>query len=169
VQESSFNYGRVLKTCKVIQFILFLFENKFLTFDENELDMALLDQLKLLVNLARIDGDMAEREKSFITNIGKANGFPESSVATLFYQTHEVIIPDNLTDDQRFNYIFSLVQLMKIDERIYQDEIKFCAKIAARLGYSQDVLFDLMLKVKSTLDDAERKAIQEFAQGHLRK
>jgi hypothetical protein len=131
--------------------------------------MALLEQLKLLVNLARIDGDMAEREKTYIINIGKANGFPESSVATLFYQSHEIILPDNLTDSQRFDYIFSLIQLMKIDERLYQEEIKFCSKIAARLGYAQDVLFELMLKVKSTVDDHERKALQELTQQYLKK
>jgi uncharacterized tellurite resistance protein B-like protein len=131
--------------------------------------MALLEQLKLLVNLARIDGDMAEREKTYITNIGKANGFPESSVSTLFYQSHEIIIPDNLTDDQRFEYIFSLVQLMKIDERLYQEEIKFCSKIAARLGYAQDVLFELMLKVKSTDTDADKMALKLLTQQYLRK
>jgi uncharacterized tellurite resistance protein B-like protein len=131
--------------------------------------MALLEQLKLLVNLARIDGDMAEREKTYITNIGKANGFPESSVSTLFYQSHEIIIPDNLTDDQRFEYIFSLVQLMKIDERLYQEEIKFCSKIAARLGYEQDVLFELMLKVKSTDTDADKMALKLLTQQYLRK
>lgn len=131
--------------------------------------MALLEQLKLLVNLARIDGDMAEREKTYIINIGKANGFPESSVSTLFYQTHEIIIPDNLTDDQRFEYIFSLVQLMKIDERLYQEEIKFCCKIAARLGYEQDVLFELMLKVKSGGNDDDKMALKQLTKQYLRK
>ena len=131
--------------------------------------MALLEQLKLLFNLARIDGDMAEREKTYIINIGKANGFPESSVSTLFYQTHEIIIPDNLTDDQRFEYIFSLVQLMKIDERLYQEEIKFCWKIAARLGYEQDVLFELMLKVKSGGNDDDKMALKQLTKQYLRK
>lgn len=131
--------------------------------------MAHLEQLKLLVNLSRVDGDMAEREKAYIINIGKANGFPESSVSTLFYQSHEVIIPDNLTDEQKFNYIFSLVQLMKIDERLYQEEIKFCSKIASRLGYGQEVMFELMLQVKTTVDDNERKALQELTQQYLKK
>jgi hypothetical protein len=131
--------------------------------------MAHLEQLKLLVNLARIDGDMAEREKLYITNIGKANGFPESSVATLFYHSHDVIIPDNLTDDQRFNYIFSLVQLMKIDERLYQDEIKFCTKIAERLGYDQSVMVELLLKVRNPSDEKEQKELQEIAKKHLKK
>jgi hypothetical protein len=130
--------------------------------------MALLEQLKLLVNLARVDGDMAEREKSYIVNIGKANGFPESSVATLFYHSHDVIVPDNLTDDQKFNYIYSLVQLMKIDERLYQEEIKFCSRIAERLGYDKEVMFELMLNVKNPSEENERKTLQELAQKHLK-
>jgi uncharacterized tellurite resistance protein B-like protein len=131
--------------------------------------MALLEQLKLLVNLAHVDGSMAEREKTYIVNIGKANGFPESSIATLFYHLHDEIIPDNLTDDQKFNYIYSLVQLMKIDERLYQEEIKYCSKIAARLGYGQEAMFELMLRVKNTVDETERKALQELTQKYLKK
>ena len=130
--------------------------------------MALLEQLKLLVNLSMVDGDMAEREKNYIINIGKANGFPESSVSTLFYSSHEVIIPDNLTVDQKFNYIFSLVQLMKIDERLYKEEIKFCSSIAAKLGYSKEAMFELMLNVKSVVDDTERKILQQLTEKYLK-
>jgi hypothetical protein len=131
--------------------------------------MALLEQLKLLVNLSRIDGDMAEQEKTYITNIGKANGFPESSVSTLFYTTHEIIIPDDLTPDQKFSYIFSLVQLMKIDERLYKEEIKYCSSIAAKLGYSKQAMFELMLNVKSIVDDTERKTLQQLTEKYLNK
>jgi uncharacterized tellurite resistance protein B-like protein len=131
--------------------------------------MALLTQLKLLVNLARIDGSIAEREKNYIVNIAKANGFPESSAATLFYQSHDNIVLDNLSDDQKFEYIYSLVQLMKIDERLYREEIKFCSRIGTRLGYEQDVMFELMLKVKSPIDEHERNVLKENIQKYLKK
>lgn len=131
--------------------------------------MALLEQLKLLVNLSRIDGEMAELEKSYITNIGKANGFPESSVSTLFYNSHEVIIPDNLTPDQKFNYIFSLVQLMKIDERLYKEEIKFCSSVASRLGYNEQAMFELMLNVKKTSNERELQSLRQLIEKHLKK
>lgn len=120
--------------------------------------MIVLEQLKLLVNLARIDGEMASHERAYIITIGKAHGFPESSVETLFYSSHEAIIAKELTDDQKFNYIFNLVQLMKLDERLYEEEIKFCASTAARLGYKPEVMFDLMLKIKSTEMTAEEKS-----------
>jgi len=78
----------------------------------------LLPKLKLLINLAKVDGEVADKEKTFITTIGLANHIPLSEISPLFNNNHQVIIPANLTDDQRFDYIFSLVQLMKIDERL---------------------------------------------------
>jgi uncharacterized tellurite resistance protein B-like protein len=130
--------------------------------------MIVLEQLKLLVNLARIDGDMSVKERSHIVNIGKAHGFPESSVETLFYSSHEAIITKELTADQKFTYIFNLVQLMKLDERLYEEEIKFCANIAAKLGYKPEVMFELMLKVKSTdMTLEEKTALQKLSNQYL--
>ncbi|GIL23507.1 MAG: hypothetical protein BroJett042_20200 [Bacteroidota bacterium] len=130
--------------------------------------MIVLEQLKLLVNLARIDGTMGGNERSYIINIGKAHGFPESSVETLFYSSHETIIAKELTADQKFSYLFNLVQLMKLDERLYQEEIKFCANTAAKLGYKPEVMFELMLKVKSTeMSGDEKKALQELTNKYL--
>ncbi len=125
--------------------------------------MIVLEQLKLLVNLSRIDGDMATKEKDFIISIGKAHGFPESSVETLFYATHELIIPNELSADQKFNYLFTLVQLMKLDERLYSEEMKFCAGISTKLGYKPEVMVELLLKVKSgTMDKEETDALKEL-------
>jgi hypothetical protein len=127
--------------------------------------MVLLTQLKLLINLARIDGSIAEREKNYIVNIAKANGFPESAVSTLLYESHDDMVPNNLTDDQKFDYIFSLVQLMKIDERLYQGEIKFCSALAKRLGYEPDVIVNLILSTENPLNENE---IKEATQKHLK-
>jgi uncharacterized tellurite resistance protein B-like protein len=130
--------------------------------------MIVLEQLKLLVNLARMDGELAIIERNYIVNIGKGHGFPESSVETLFYDSHETILAEDLTPEQRFNYLFNLVQLMKIDERLYQEEIKFCANIATRLGYRSEVMVDLLLKVKSgPMDQKDIDALQESTAKYL--
>jgi len=136
--------------------------------DTPALHMIVLEQLKLLVNLSRIDGDMSSQERSYIINIGKAHGFPESSVETLFYNSHDTIIPKELSADERFNYIFNVVQLMKIDERLYENEIKFCAGIAARLGYKPEVMVELMLKVKTgEMDQKEKETLKQMANQYL--
>ena len=110
--------------------------------------MSALTQMKLLISLARIDGSVADREKNYIINIGRANGLYPDQVNPLFDQPHDPIIPDNFSPDEKFDCIFSLVQLMKIDERMYREEILFCSGVASRLGYNNEVMFDLLLHVK---------------------
>ncbi len=129
--------------------------------------MSALSQLKLLVNLALIDDVVAEREKKYIINIGLANGLSAQDVEYLLNQKHEVIVPQGLTDDQKFNYLFSLVQLMKIDERLYKEEIKYCSQTASKLGYKQEVMFELMLKVSATMKKGEIASLKELTSSYL--
>jgi hypothetical protein len=128
-----------------------------------------LPQLKLLINLAQIDGEVAEREQKYISTIGLANGIPQGDVTPLFAEKHELIVPEDLSDDQKFDYIFSLVQLMKIDERLYQEEIRYCSKVAAKLGYDETVMFDLMLHVRSVMEANEMQSLKELTQKYLSK
>jgi len=128
-----------------------------------------LNQLKLLVNLARIDGEIAERERKYITTIGLANGIPLEDITPLFNQFHDQIDLNGLTHQQKFDYLVSLVQLMKIDERLYQEEIRYCAQLAARLGYDQAVMFDLMLHVREAMQEKELQALKQITEQYLSK
>ena len=132
--------------------------------------MPALNQMKLLISLAQIDGTVALRERNYIINIGRANNIYPDQILPLFEKRHTLIVPDDLTDDQKFDYLFSLVQLMKIDERMYKEEMMFCSKIAATLGYDQQVMFELLLHVKTTpMGDDEVRNLKELVQGYLRK
>jgi uncharacterized tellurite resistance protein B-like protein len=132
--------------------------------------MSTLSQLKLLISLAQIDGKVAERERSYITNIGRANDLSEKDIEQLFEQRHQLIIPKELDDDEKFEYIFSLVQLMKIDERMYKEEMMFCTKIAENLGYDNQVMFELLLHVKpGVMEKDEIINLKEVTQKHLKK
>jgi hypothetical protein len=128
-----------------------------------------LEQLKLLVNLARIDGEVAERERKYISNIGLANNVAMDDILPLFEKNHEMVVPANLNAEQRFNYIFSLVQLMKIDERLYKDEIQYCSKVASKLGYDQNVMFDMMLHVRSAMESGEMEILKQLTEKYLKK
>ncbi len=132
--------------------------------------MSALPQMKLLVSLAQIDGTVADRERYYIINIGRANGIYPDEISPLFDTRHELIVPQNLTDDEKFNYIFSMVQLMKIDERMYKEEIMFCSKIASNLGYDQEVMFDLLLHVRiAAMEDSEISALKKLTEKYLKK
>lgn len=129
--------------------------------------MSAHSQLKLLVNLALIDEEVVDRERKYITNIGIANGLSEHDVDYLFNQNHEIIVPDGLSDDQKFDYLFSLVQLMKIDERLYKNEIKYCSQVASKLGYKQEVIFELMLKVNAVMKKGEIDSLRQWVSTFL--
>lgn len=132
--------------------------------------MPALSQMKLLINLARIDGSVAEREKNYIINIGRAHGIYPDELLPLLTQPHQVIVPNNLSASEKFDYIFSLVQLMKIDERMYKEELQFCSDIAASLGYEKDVMFDLLLRVKTgRMAEHEIADLKERTQKYLKK
>lgn len=111
---------------------------------------------------------MAGKERAYIRNIGLANELDANEIEKLFDQRHDLIVPDDLSDDQKFEYIFSLVQLMKIDERMYKEEIMFCSKIASRLGYDEQVMFDLMLHVRAAaMGDDEMSALKKLTKKYL--
>ena len=108
-----------------------------------------LSRMKLLINLAKVDGQVADKEKNHLINIGRANGIYPDEIYPLFTQNHEIIVPEDLSDDQKFDLIFSLIQLMKLDERMYREEIAFCGQVAAKLGYDKHVMFELLSQVRS--------------------
>jgi uncharacterized tellurite resistance protein B-like protein len=131
--------------------------------------MSTLSQLKLLISLAQIDGKVADRERNYIANIGKANDISLQDIEILFDQRHPLIIPKELTDDQKFEFIFTLVQLMKIDERMYKEEMLFCSKIADNLGYDGQVMFELLLHVKAgVMEKDEIVNLKEITQKYLK-
>ena len=131
--------------------------------------MSALAQMKLLISLAQIDGVVADREQNYIVNIGRANGIYPDEILPLFDKRHQLVVPEDLTEDQKFDYIFSLVQLMKIDERMYKEELLFCSKIALKLGYQQEVLFELLLQIQSREMTAnEKDALKEVTQRFLK-
>jgi hypothetical protein len=132
--------------------------------------MPALNQIKLLISLAQIDGKLADRERNYILNVARSNGLASDQIIPLFDQRHPLIIPPDLTDDQKFDYLFTLVQLMKIDDRMYKEEMMFCSKIADNLGYIDQVMFELLLYVKTgVMEKDEIINLKEIMQKYLKK
>jgi len=126
--------------------------------------------MKLLINLAKADGLVADKEKNYLINIGRANGIYPDEIYPLFTQNHEVLVPENLSDDQKFDLMLSLIKLMKLDERMYREEINFCGQVATRLGYNKQVMFELLARVRSGgMEATEMDSLKEVIQNFLKK
>jgi uncharacterized tellurite resistance protein B-like protein len=99
-------------------------------------------QIRALVRLALSDQDFADVEKDLIIKLGTTNGMQTDEVKKIieseFHRDTEAKIDlefNALSYAERFEYLYSLVQLMKSDHKIFYSEIKFCEKMAAKLGF----------------------------------
>ncbi len=126
--------------------------------------------LNILVQLARVDGVVVQEEIDLINQVGKANSMSDEEITQCFDEPSDIGSLSHLPDDEKYEYIYGIVKLMKIDGRLYEDEIKFCAKMASKLGYNEDVLFELILKIYSDPDlSADKSALKEKIQTFLNK
>lgn len=111
-------------------------------------------QLQLLVQLALVDDKFDESEQSQIIAIGEANGLPRSDVEELIKKWLKSDLSERpnlsmLSFDEKFEYLYNIVQLMKIDHEIYLSEIKYCEEIAARLGFDTRVVAKMSTMIYS--------------------
>ncbi|MEM6642235.1 MAG: TerB family tellurite resistance protein [Bacteroidota bacterium] len=131
--------------------------------------MSIKSKLSVLVQLANIDEDFAGEEKALIYMIGKANGVSEEEINQLVESPEPLPPLSTMTEDDRFEYLFHLVQLMKIDSQVYLSEIKFCEEMAEKLGFKRTVISALSARIYSdpaisTNVDALKRAIKKYQQ-----
>lgn len=130
--------------------------------------MSSIDQLHVLVQLAKVDGVVVQDEIDLIKQIGEAHGLSSEEISACFDDPDsEISDLSDMGDDEKYEYIYNLVQLMKIDGRLYKEEINFCSKLAGKLGYDEAVLLELMVKIYSDPDittdkESLKSTIQKF-------
>jgi uncharacterized tellurite resistance protein B-like protein len=106
-------------------------------------------ELNVLINLAASDQNVAERESKLIHLIAKANGISKEEVDTLLSNPQPIGKIDTLTSDEKFEHLYHLVQLMKMDGQVFRSEIIFCESIADKLGFKKGVVGEMSKHVYS--------------------
>ncbi len=125
--------------------------------------------LNMLVQLARVEGEVVQEEIDLIKKIGKVNGMSSAEISECFEDPSSTEISESMTDDLRFDYMYNIVQLMKIDGRLYKEEIQYCAKVARKLGYKEGVLKEMMLKISSDPPiTSDKEALKAKIQTYLK-
>ncbi len=111
--------------------------------------MSIKAKLSVLVQLANIDGDFAGEERDLIYMIGKANGVSENEINNMVENPEPLPPLSTQTEEDKFEYLFHLVQLMKIDSQVYLSEIKFCEELAEKIGFKRNVISQLSSRIYS--------------------
>lgn len=123
-------------------------------------------QLKTLIELAKVDGELSEKERHYIISIGQANHLMVAEILALFNAQSDTV-QNLVADGDKEALLFQLVKLMQIDEKVYKAEIRYCAQVAARLGFKEEAVFELMLRGRE-LAGANEEKIREVMSGYKR-
>lgn len=104
--------------------------------------------LSALIGLAIVDHDFSDKERNLILSIGKAHKISERDIESLILAPEKVDL-GTLNDDQKFELLYDLVLLMKVDREVYYSEINYCQEVATRLGFDRAVVGELSAKIYS--------------------
>ena len=106
-------------------------------------------ELNVLINLAASDKSVADRESKLIQLIAKANDIPKEEVDTMLRNPKPIGNIISLTADEKFEHLYHLIQLMKMDGLVFRSEIVFCENIAEKLGFKKGVVGEISQHVYS--------------------
>ena len=127
------------------------------------------EQLNVLINLAASDNKVAEKESKVIHMIGKANGMTKEEVDAMLKKPLPIGNLSALTEDQKFENLYHLIQLMKSDGQVFKSEIHFCEHVAEKLGYKKGVVAELSARIYSDPTiTADRKMLIDRAHKFLK-
>ena len=127
------------------------------------------DQLNILVQLASSDGKMDDKEMSLIRTIAEAHDLSNEEVDELIKDPKPIANLEYLSQDQKFEFLYNVIQLMKSDGQVFKSEIVFCEDMAERLGYNRKVVAELSSKIYSDPTiTADRTLLKEKAKKYFR-
>ncbi len=107
------------------------------------------EQLSILVHLSMADKFFAKQESKLIHHIGARNGLTHEQVELIMDNPKPIPNLKGLPTDEKFEYLYNVIQLMKVDGKIHQSEIEFCERMALALGYKRGVVKDLSAYIYS--------------------
>ncbi len=122
-------------------------------------------ELNILINLAASDSKIEERESKLIHMVAKANGISKEEVAEMIKNPQPIGTISALTSDEKFEHLYYLIQMMKMDGQVFKSEITFCEQIAEKMGYKKGVVGELSQHIYSDPSiTADREMLRKKAE-----
>jgi uncharacterized membrane protein YebE (DUF533 family) len=126
-------------------------------------------ELNVLINLAAIDGKIEEREVKLIHSIGKANGLSADEIDQFIRKPEPIAELSAMTNDEKFEHLYYMIQMMRMDGKVFKTEIAFCENIAEKLGYRKGVIMELAAYIFSDPSiTTDRKMLRQLAEKFIR-
>ena len=119
------------------------------------MDIVTKKQLNILIQLAEADKHFAKIERDLIFKIARERNFCDEEVNELIRNPQPIDSLGALSLDQKFEYLMSAIELVFVDQNVFESEIIFCKNIAIKLGFKKGI-------IDYFIENYELKTRQEF-------
>jgi hypothetical protein len=119
------------------------------------MDIVTKKQLNILIQLAEADKHFAKIERDLIFKIARERNFSDEEVNELIRNPQPIDSLGALSLDQKFEYLMSAIELVFVDQNVFESEIIFCKNIAIKLGFKKGI-------IDFFIENYEVKTRQEF-------
>ena len=127
------------------------------------MDVVTRKHLNILIQLAEADKHFAKAERDMIFKIAKERNFPELEVQELIRKPEPIDSLGALSVDQKFEYLYSSIELILVDQNVFESEIIFCKSLAIKLGFKKAIIDFFLENVnKKTKAQLKEIAIKEY-------
>lgn len=126
-------------------------------------------ELNILINLAASDSKIEEREAKLIRMVAQANGIAKEDTDAMIKNPQPITNISALTPDEKFEHLYYLIQMMKMDGQVFKSEIIFCENIAEKMGYKKGIVAELSQHIYSDPSiTADREMLRKKAEKFIR-
>ena len=123
------------------------------------MDIVTKKQLSILIHLAEADKHFAKAEREMIFRLAKIRNFSEEEVNTLIRKPEPIDTLDALSNEQKLNYLYDCLDLIYVDNKVFESELTFCKSIATKLGFKKNVIDFLVDNFDKKLTEDTKKAV----------
>jgi uncharacterized tellurite resistance protein B-like protein len=127
------------------------------------MDIITKKKLNILIQLAEADKHFAKSEREMIFKIAQDRQFPEDIVDSLIRNPEPIDSLGALSMDQKFDYLQSCIELIFVDQKIFESELIFGRSIAIKLGFKKNVV-DYLVENNNQkpLNELKNKVFEEY-------
>ena len=125
------------------------------------------DYIRQLFHLALADDVLEEVEREYIHSIGHKLGFSDERIGELLLTSSEEEIRYlNPPSGEHFFSIFYLINLIRVDEEVHEEELKIARRMVMKLGYAPDTVDAILDTIQ--YNQAQNISVEETYH-HLKK
>ena len=103
--------------------------------------------MKTLSSLAAVDGTFDEAEKEFLGNVASMWGINEEELTIILNSkdAEKFSVPED--EGKRIEELATLIRMMMVDVKIYDEEFQFCSTIAEKFGFNPGIVNDIVADI----------------------